>query len=739
MTIKNIQLLGRNPSKKLTEAPYKKKDAPNGQPTPYRNDLKLIHQLQVLQLDMEMQQEQRYKESVSADEITRKQTELFEFTPNAYLALTNEGVIQEANLIAAHILGINREDLVQQSFVDYILPADREIFRKGWARLFNTNDSQVIIATVLRNDGHRSHVRIALSGTWMDEEFYVLLTMTDITPWKQVEEVHAFLLGESWSVSGIGFLQSLTEFLAKSLYMDYVTVERIYPDKKEVEVISAYGEEITPAPRYPISSSSYRKLLEQKFFCFPNGAHYLFPDNHLLQQYHAESFAGIVLMGREGKPIGMINIIGRTPLLDSRPIDMVLKQVSVRAAAELEHWQSGETILDSHLQHELLVEEKTAELQAVNEQLNEELKKRFKEIESLEIVKEKYRTIADLTYNWETWVNPAGEFIYVSPSCKRISGYSSEEFMQDPSLVIKITHPEDQQMVEKHFSKAATEGTISSFEYRINTRDGYERWIGHHCQQVFDSNGNYMGQRGSNQDITQRKVAEKILLDSQKHLRQLSQRMEEITEAERTRIAREIHDELGHLLTALKYDMEGIINRDEMIADDLKSELGMMMDMVDSLIDSVRKIATELRPGILDHLGLLPSIEWQIKQFRLRTKICCVLSIQEMDVSFDKNETNIIFRILQEILTNITRHAKANHVKVLLTNRDSCFHMEVTDNGIGFEYEDIPPMNTLGLIGMKERALSIGGEIQIDSKPGKGTMVRLLLPKISKLSINDLK
>jgi two-component system sensor histidine kinase UhpB len=409
---------------------------------------------------------------------------------------------------------------------------------------------------------------------------------------------------------------------------------------------------------------------------------------------------------------------------------MVLKQVSIRAAAELEHRQLEEAIIESRNELEMQVKERTAELQIINEQLRNEIKIRQQKEQSLAIAEEKYRNVADFTYNWETWISPEGAFIYVSPSCKRITGYTVEDFMHSPSLFVQIAHPEDRIMVEEHFVSALKgEVHAGSLEFRIITSEGQERWIGHHCQPVYDANGRFIGQRGSNRDITLRKEAENILLDSQKHLRQLSQRMEAITEAERTRIAREIHDELGHLLTALKYDVEALINQANLSAEDLKSELGIMIDMVDSLIDSVRKIATDLRPGILDHLGLFPAIEWQLKQFRLRTKICCSIILEEGDLTFDKNETTIIFRIMQEILTNITRHSAAKHVKVLLTKKETHFLMQVTDNGVGFKPAGKLHLNSLGLLGMKERALSIGGEIQIDSQPGKGTTVRLLLTR----------
>jgi signal transduction histidine kinase len=231
-------------------------------------------------------------------------------------------------------------------------------------------------------------------------------------------------------------------------------------------------------------------------------------------------------------------------------------------------------------------------------------------------------------------------------------------------------------------------------------------------------------------EITQRKNAERILLDSQKHLRQLTHRMDVITEEERTRIAREIHDELGHLLTALKYDMDVLINQSDLTLESVEGELGIMIGMIDSLIDSVRQIATDLRPGILDHLGLFPSIEWQISQFRMRTKICCSFTLSEMEVTFDKNETTIIYRILQEILTNITRHSQANHVKVVLTKKEKDFILQVTDNGVGFDSSGSGKTSSLGLMGMQERALSIGGELQIESAPGKGTRITFSLPKV---------
>lgn len=729
--MKDIPLFGKDRVKKLPGDSSKKKDPGIGYPSVSADEQGLIHQLQIMHLEREQKHEQLFKAPFSPDEINRKQPGLSDFTAVGYFALTIDVRIEEVNITGANILGINKDQLTDHVFSDFIVPEDQETFRACLCHLVETNESQIVKITLIRNDRHRVYVRIAVSGTWIGDDFHVLLAMTNISQWKLLEETQAFLLDDNGSVSGKGFFQSLADHLAKSLQMDYVSIDRIIQDQDEAEMISFYYEAaLPPRSEYHLADFPVTLLPGQKSFCYPNGVHNLFPNNKLFQHLPAESFAGVILRGSNGNPIGLITIAGRKPLMDPGLTEMVLNQVSIRAAAELEHLQQEEAIIESQKKHELQLKERTAELQAINEQLRDEIRISQEKEASLKMAAEKYRTIADFTYNWETWLSPSGEYMYVSPSCKRVSGYSVNEFMLDPALLLKIIHPEDRHLAEEQFFNALHgDRTPYSFEYRILTRDGSERWIGHHFQPVFDSMGNFMGQRGSSHDITQRKVAERILIDSQKHLRQLSQRMDAITEAERTRIAREIHDELGHLLTALKFDMEAIINRPDDFESELKTELGTMMDMVDSLIDSVRKIATELRPGILDHLGLFPAIEWQLKQFRLRTKICYSISMNDMEISFDKNETTIIFRILQEILTNIARHAAATHVKVLLNKSDSDFMMEVTDNGVGFEYDDIPQINTLGLTGMKERALSIGGELQINSKPGKGTVVRLLLTR----------
>jgi PAS domain S-box-containing protein len=435
-------------------------------------------------------------------------------------------------------------------------------------------------------------------------------------------------------------------------------------------------------------------------------------------------FGAITIYSREPNPFENDEIKVLSELASD--LSHGITSIRLRAAKK----RAEEELSRSHSELEMLVKERTRELEITNEMLHNEIKIRAKQEQSLALAEEKYRTVADFTSNWENWIDPYGKFIYVSPSCSTITGYTVEEFMNDPQLIIAITHPDDREIVEKHQQeemKAIT--SFLTFDFRIIDSYGDERWIGHSCRPVFSSEGKWLGRRGSNRDITEQKKAEKILIDSKNHLRELTQRMDAVAEEERIRISREIHDELGHLLTALKFDIEDLTSKTDLSVEMIKIELEGMVSMVEALIDSVRKIATELRPGILDHLGLFPAIEWKIKEFRLRNKLCCEYSIAEMDVNFNKNETTIIYRILQEIFTNITRHSKADKVQVSINKEDDMFVLSVTDNGVGFELNENNQFGSLGLMGMRERALSIGGEIKIKSAPGKGTTVRFLQKK----------
>jgi signal transduction histidine kinase len=214
------------------------------------------------------------------------------------------------------------------------------------------------------------------------------------------------------------------------------------------------------------------------------------------------------------------------------------------------------------------------------------------------------------------------------------------------------------------------------------------------------------------------------LRESQAQLRGLASHLQEVREEEKISIAREIHDELGHLLTAIKLDLEEISGNQRGGAI-MTEKLDPVISLVDSCIDTARKISYDLHPGILDHFGLVAALEWLTGQFTIRTKIRCRFVLPEALPNFSKSESIVIFRIFQEIFTNITRHSKANEIEISLSAREGEVLFTIMDNGIGFDTRLLQKNPSLGILSMKERAISIGAELSNESEPGKGTIIRL--------------
>jgi signal transduction histidine kinase len=243
---------------------------------------------------------------------------------------------------------------------------------------------------------------------------------------------------------------------------------------------------------------------------------------------------------------------------------------------------------------------------------------------------------------------------------------------------------------------------------------------------IYDASGRIAGHFGIQRDVTDRHRSSEELHASREQLRALAARLEKVREDERTGIAREIHDELGQALTGLKLDiawMKHRLPRDH----EMMAQCGSIIERIDRTLTAVRRIATELRPSVLDELGLAAALEWQGQEFGARTGIevdmelmvCCTIS-DDLGSS--------AFRILQESLTNVARHSNATRVIIRLAQSPEILTLEISDNGVGLPPEQLEGPASLGLIGMRERALACGGELSIFGKPDRGTTVFLRVP-----------
>jgi PAS domain S-box-containing protein len=229
-------------------------------------------------------------------------------------------------------------------------------------------------------------------------------------------------------------------------------------------------------------------------------------------------------------------------------------------------------------------------------------------------------------------------------------------------------------------------------------------------------------------DITERKNAEKELEESYKSIRRLTEYLQEVREEERTYIAREIHDELGQQLTVMMMDVAWLNKKIGTENVGVSDKIKELLEMLDNTVKTVRRISTELRPSVLDDLGLVPAIEMHLKDFETRSAILTQLTVPKQDLELADPVKNTLFRIFQESLTNVARHSGAKKVVVKLEVENNIIVLIIEDNGIGFDEQKAATKRTLGVLGMKERAAVIGGEYHISGKRGKGTIIQVKVP-----------
>ena len=230
-------------------------------------------------------------------------------------------------------------------------------------------------------------------------------------------------------------------------------------------------------------------------------------------------------------------------------------------------------------------------------------------------------------------------------------------------------------------------------------------------------------------ELAERALTEQRLRASEENLRALAGHLQSVREEERIHIAREIHDELGQALTGLKFDLasfaKGFESDEARMRCDKQHGLGIAIDRI---INSVRRIASGLRPEVLDEIGLAAAFEWQSREFQRRTGIRCLVAIDPNFVDPDKERSTALFRIFQELLTNVARHANATRVNATLVEGRTALALSVEDNGRGIRDNEIESPRSLGFLGLRERVLAFGGVIDVRGDEGKGTKVYVTIP-----------
>lgn len=327
-----------------------------------------------------------------------------------------------------------------------------------------------------------------------------------------------------------------------------------------------------------------------------------------------------------------------------------------------------------------------------------------------------------------------------SPELFQIYGLKPEDFDGKFESILQLVHPDDADIILANIDRAhETDEPFEHYE-RIIRPDGEKRIL-YTKGIVLDSiEEGAKTIYGSCLDVTEFKRVEDELINSREKLRALSASLEAAREEERSYIARELHDELGQVLTAIKMDItllqDDLNVKPDLLKEEIANQLSQIEKIIDRLIGTVKNIATELRPDILDHLGLIAALDWQAKEFEKRYKIRCVFDSNIQNVEFEKERSTAVFRIFQETLTNVARHSNATLVTAKVELSGDKFFLEVEDNGKGISNENLFNISSIGITGMKERAKFLGGKVFIDGMEGKGTKVFLEMPFSAEENIN---
>lgn len=327
--------------------------------------------------------------------------------------------------------------------------------------------------------------------------------------------------------------------------------------------------------------------------------------------------------------------------------------------------------------------------------------------------------------------------IYLSPSVTHLLGYSVEEALGqywDQWIDVALT-PECAAMATRAFRDMVAsldrghEDVFKSWttELEFLRSDGSTLWTESKVTVPRSPEGRPMAFIGIVRDISERKSTEEVLKHSESQLRLLSQRIIEVQEEERSRIARELHDQLGQELVALKIELVSLVERLAGVPP-LRDRARSMLDLVESLDATSHRIAVSLRPEILDELGLVRAIQWYAEDFERRSGISCPVEAPLDEPLIGRQTATCAYRIVQEALTNVLKHSGASQARIRITASDNIVSVSVSDNGVGMDFKRLPDAPSLGLLGMRERATLAGGKISIRRNRGRGLRVVATLP-----------
>jgi PAS domain S-box-containing protein len=730
----------------------------------------LLHELHVHHIKLEMQNEELRLAQIALEESRNRYLNLYEFAPVGYLTLTREGLIAEANLTAAKLFGMERKKLLNRRFASLVASNDSDRWYLFFVDVMKHNTQRNTELTLKRDNNSEFPVQLdCLCATYGNQDFLPRITLTDITELRilsQLKSMIDIIIDEFLILDLSGNVLEVNEAYAKTSGYSITelktmhicqleAVEEKEKVKSHLEKTVAKGhDQFETRHRHKdghhidieVSVTFLPEFQQFAVFCRDITERKVMEDKLNLTQHAIDSsINGIIITGLADTDWAIIyaneaflhmtgystqELLGHNPRIlqnnDREQSGIIELRTALRsnnkAYAVLRNYRKDGSLFWNEIYISPLHDKQGKITHFIGVQNN--VTHRVQMEAALRESEARMRSIFNNVSDGIIIIDEKGIIETANPSVERLFGYTAEELKGQKinKLMPEPNRGRHDSYLTDYLSDGGSKIISSGRDVNGLRKDGsvFPMELGvsefHVEQRHF-----YLG---TVHDITERKQAENAL-------RELSGHLETAREDERIRIAREVHDDLGSVLTALKMDLSWLIKQLPLDLTLCHQKADLMNRHLDDGVQSVRRIIADLRPSILDHLGLLAAIDWKFDGFKEQTGIQCILTVPESEVVMDEGRDIVVFRIMQEALTNIALHSRATLVTLDVETDKNKLIMKITDNGCGMTTAQNHKPGKYGILGMHERARHFGGEVKIVSHPGKGTTLVLNMPLTS--------
>lgn len=609
-----------------------------------------------------------------------------ELAPVGYCTLSDEGLIVHANLVAATLLGEERRALLQQRFARFIQQDHQDTYDTLRQQLIQTGEPQSCELRMSRPDGTSFWAQLQAFFGFDEKGAPMLRVMVNnITERRQAQ-------------ADLQKSELFKQSILNSIAAEIVVLD---PDGIILEVNQSWQRFALENGIGPGQTATGAEV----------GSNYL--------------AMGLTASAKLALDDGQAACAGIRAVLDGR-LPSFNHEYPCHSPQQQRWFSMRVTAMGGATPGGVVITHTDISQRKRMEQEREEALNRLQKISS---------RVPGMVYQYRLRPDHSSCFPFASDAMREICGVSPAEVMDDASKVFSVIHRDDYDAVFSSILQSARDLSPWRQEYRVKLADGAVHWLFGNSLPQREADGSTLW-HGFITDITQRKQAEGELCahraemelgESRQRLRELAAQNESAREGERKHIAREVHDELGQVLTALRMNMSLLSMRFGKGVPALTHEIQGMKSLVDRAIKGVRNLALHLRPPALD-MGLVSALEWLCCEFTTSASTPCVLHAHQENIGLDETRSIVVFRIVQESLTNISRYAQASQVEIDLSCHGSELWVQVRDNGCGFDLAAAAMRKSFGLLGMRERAIALGGRVDVVSAPGQGTVINVLIP-----------